>query len=165
MKLRPAALILLAASAGACGSQAAADPMTITEVISNIDRLNGQTVRVAGYLMECAGYECRLYRNRADKEQGERYFRELIADANAGRPLSPTVAEPASVGIGVGDNWEFDVAAAPYRNTYVIITGRVTNRCRHNGEPACSDRSTDLELLSITRWSPPGADAEKDRSR
>ncbi|MDP8993671.1 MAG: hypothetical protein M3N07_01610 [Pseudomonadota bacterium] len=152
-------LVLLAASALSCRSEASGDPMTITDVIANIDRLNGRTVRVAGYLMECGGYECRLYRSQAEKEQGERYFRELVEQANAGRELNPTVAEPPFLGIGVGENWRFDAMAEPFANSYVVITGRVTNQCRDNGEPSCLHRTTDLEPVGITRWTPSGAEA------
>ena len=135
--------------------------MTITDVIANIDRLNGRTVRVAGYLMHCRGYECRLYRSEAEKQQADRYFADLLRDIAAQRPLDPSVPEPPMLGIGPGENWQFDAMAAPFANSYVVITGRVTNRCRHNGEPDCTDRTTDLEPISISRWNPPPGNPQK----
>lgn len=157
MRPERAALILLAAAIPACGSGASADPMTVTEVIRSIDRLNGRTVRVVGYLMECGGYECRLYGSRTDKEQGDRFIDALMRNAHEGRRREPAGDMPSALGIGPGDDRRFDAMAAPFANSYVVLTGRVTNQCRHYGEPACLDRSTDFEPISIARWHPPAA--------
>jgi hypothetical protein len=152
------ALLILAASSPACGS-AHDEPMAITGVIGNIDALNGRTVRVAGYLGECGGYECRLFRNASERTQVDSYYRELMAAAQAGRRPSAIANELPWLGIGSGENREFERLAAPFQNGYVVITGRVTNRCRYNGQPACTGRSTDIEPTEIARWSPPQSDA------
>ena len=162
MRARALALLMLAASSPACGS-APEDPMTITAVIARINALNGRTVQVAGYLGECRGYDCRLFRNaneaRASQAQGDRYLSEVGKAAREGRRLPAAPVEAPWLGIGEGENARFDRAAAPYQNSYVVITGRVTNMCRHNGQPGCVDRSIDVQPTDITRWSPQSSDA------
>lgn len=148
---------ILAAMSATLGTSCDAAPtqpdrvMTITEVIDNIDALNGQRISVTGYLIECMGYDCRLFRSRNDKEQWDRYLAEIL------RRRQSAVAEPPYLGIGIGVGENFDAQAAPYANSYVVITGRVTNRCRYRGEAACTDRSTDLEPEAIRRGQQPSA--------
>ncbi len=133
--------------------------MATTDVIANIGSLNGRTVRVAGYLGDCRGYECRLFPSPSEKALADRYYGELMAAAHEGR--RPTLPEtvPVFLGIGSGENFEFDRRAAPYQNGYVVITGRVTNRCRYNGRPSCTDRTTDVEPTQIERSTPPQSQA------
>lgn len=128
--------------------EAPARVMTVTEVIENIDALDGQRVDVAGYLTACGGYECRLFRNLNDKDQWDRHIEQITRDR------SSTIGTPPLLGIGSGENFDFDTAAAALANSYVIITGTVTNRCRHRGMPACTDRSTDLQPEAVRRGQP-----------
>lgn len=168
MTLRAVALLTLAAATLSCRSEPTAgsgEPMAITDVIANIDGLDGRTVRVAGYLGECFGYDCRLFRNENENAQWDRYISEIIASAHARRDPGATIAEPPALGIGSGENFEFDRTAAPYTNSYVVITGRVSNRCRHNGQPACTDRSTDLEPIGIEPWRRIGGAAQKGKAQ
>jgi hypothetical protein len=156
----PAALFpLILAAIGAGCSAASTDSenrvLTTKDVIENIDELNGKAVRVAGYLGECAGYECNLFLN----PQGQETWKEHIA-AIIQRRQESLPPEPPMLGIGVGKAFEFDRQAAPYTNSYVVITGKVTNRCRYRGQPACTDRSTDLEPTEIEAWQPDGQAAE-----
>jgi hypothetical protein len=160
------ASMLVGALALSCSPEPAdaSRPMTIRDVIANIDALNGQPVRVAGYIGECRGYECQLFENEAGKVQWDRYIADIRADAAAGRQLSPGVAEPPTLGIGAGENRTFDRAAEPYANSYVVITGRVSNRCRFNGQPDCTGRGTDLEPTHIGSWRRSDGSAEKGNS-
>ena len=153
--MRPAlaALIPLAAASPACSSGTFREPMTITDVIENIDRLNGRTVRVAGYLGTCFGYECRLFRNPAEKARWDRWIEQLMTMPESGRRQLPPFEEPPILGIGMGDRNDFDARAERFANSYVVITGRVTNACRYRGLPACTDRTTDLEPTGIASWS------------
>jgi hypothetical protein len=117
------------------------DEMNVETVISRIDALNGKTVSVAGYLGECGGYECALYRTKRDADLTNHWMR----NSRAGRPFE--IVDVPTLGIGTGAN--FDATAAPFTNSYVVIKGIVTNECRFNGKPACTDRSTDLKPVSI----------------
>jgi hypothetical protein len=155
---RPITLLFLGLSTLACGPAPESEPMAITDVIARIDALNGQMIRVAGYLGYCGGYECHLYRSVSDKARADRYI-QAISVPRERRRIPPAASYPPELGIGPGENFEFDRRAAPYNNSYVVITGRVTNACRYHGESACTDRSTDLEPTQIARWSPGGADA------
>lgn len=146
--------LLILGAAGLCGC-AGDDPMAITDVIADIDALNGRSVRVAGYLGPCQGYDCLLFRNEREKARWDRYIAEVMALIHDRRRGRAATAEPPILGIGTGENRGFDRMAAPYTNSYVVITGRVSNRCRHNGQPACTDRTTDLEPTAIEGWQPP----------
>ena len=143
--------------------------MTPDEVVTNIDRLNGQTVTVAGYLSECAGYECVLYTDQKQANLAKAWTDRLQAAAHAKKQFSEKPDSSwylNSLGIGTGGEirpgdksrgttdcyFEFDCKAAKFRHSYVLIKGKVTNRCRFKGEPECLDRSTDLEPISIQAW-------------
>ena len=119
------------------------------EIVPQIDALNGQTVSVAGYLSECGGYDCGLYRTKADSDAWDRFMIALRANSRVQVPDVPIL------GIGGGTNFEFDAKAAPFTHSYVVITGTVTNQCRFEGRPACTDRGPDLNPTAIRTESPP----------
>ncbi len=121
----------------------------VEELIPRIEELNGETVSVAGYLSECGGYDCSLYRTKADSDE----FEEFLTAARANR--RPPVPDVPMLGIGSGTNFDFDAKAAPFTNAYVVITGTVTNECRFQGKPACTDRSPDLKPTAIRAASSP----------
>ena len=135
-------------AAASCGS--ASPPLfTVAELVPRIDELNGKTVRVAGYLGDCSGYECGLYPSKDDFAAWTRTIAELRKGNRPEQPRSPVL------GIGTGEQSEFDSKAVPFTDRYVVITGKVSNQCRSKGEPACTDRSTDLDPISIAAWSGP----------
>jgi hypothetical protein len=126
-------------------------------MIANIDRLNGQTVRVGGYLPECGGYECLLYESQADVLRAKAWF------AAAGKEHKmPTYELPDWVGIG-GDN-DIDRKAAPFVGRYVVITGRADNRCRFHGKWGCTDRGPDIHPGAIEAWQPPSNAAPESKA-
>jgi hypothetical protein len=143
---RASAILALALCSAGCGSTA---PSGVAEVVPQIRALNGKTVRVAGYLGECAGYECRLFVDEAGWKEFQRAVDRLTRSREPQR-------WPVHLGIGVGDKFDFDKKAASFTSSYVVITGRITDQCRddHN-EPGCLDRSTDLEPTNIQSWSQP----------
>jgi hypothetical protein len=150
---RALALLILGAAMPACSS-APDEPMAITDVIARMDALNGRTVRVAGYLGDCIGYDCDLFRNPNEKAQQDRRFEEYRTHRWDQPP--PATPEVPALGIGPGEDFAFDRQMAPYRNSYVVITGRITNHCRdHEGRRGCTDRNTDLLPTQIEHWSPP----------
>jgi hypothetical protein len=128
--------------------------LTVPFVDSRVDALNGQRISVGGYLGECLGHECRLYATKEQFDRDKSWFAAAMA-AN-GRIDVPAPAIPA-VGIGTGPDDDFDGKAAPFVPSYVIITGAVTNRCRFNGVPDCTDRSTDIEPEAIRAGGAPPA--------
>jgi hypothetical protein len=143
-------IILLWALVGtSCGPTASQGVLTVEEVVPRIDELNGQTVSVAGYLSECGGYDCILHRTKADSDAWARVMIVLRANRRVPIPDVPIL------GIGSGTNFDFDAKAAPFANSYVVITGTITNQCRFQGRPACTDRGADLNPTAIRAGSPP----------
>ncbi|HEV2748470.1 MAG TPA: hypothetical protein VGW34_14385 [Allosphingosinicella sp.] len=142
-RIRSAAIRLLTLVGTSCGPAASDKVLTVEEVVPRIDELDGQTVSVAGYLSECEGYDCILYRNKEDADERERFLVAIRVNKRAPVPDRPML------GIGTGTKLEFDAKAAPFRNSYVVITGTITNKCRYQGKSACTDRTTDLEPTEI----------------
>ena len=141
--------ILVAAASMSCDTQR---HKPVAEVVKSVHALNGQTVTVAGYLAECAGYECRLYRDQAHAKQTQIWLQKSLTTRIRGE-LPPGDPLNAALGIGSGNSHEFDRKAAPFQHSYVLITGKVTNMCRdEDGKVGCTDRSTDLESMSIRAW-------------
>jgi hypothetical protein len=146
--------------AAACGVIAAEPPLfTVAELVQRIDELNGKKVRVVGYLAGCQGYSCDLYPSKQDVAVWHRAYAELRSDGpSKGPPKLPDLpvlgigTGKAVDGQGAGDAFAFDKMAEPFTNSYVLITGKVTNRCRDKGERGCTDRSPDLEPTGIARW-------------
>jgi hypothetical protein len=119
--------------------------MTVEQVVPRIDELNGQTVSVAGYLANCGGYDCPLFRNKDDADEWARFMVEARSSAHPNLSL----ANHPILGIGTGTNFDFDAKAAPFTHSNVVITGTITNICRFEGRPACTDRSPDLLPAAI----------------
>lgn len=144
-------MALVSLTAAAACHAAPRTVVSVHEVLANMDRLNGRTVRVGGYLPECGGYDCELFANEAD---GRRWA-GMLAILKTGR--KPVVQEPEWLGIGFST--DFDRRAASLVGHYVVITGSVDNRCRYHGEPGCIDREPDIHPQSIQAWRPPSAPA------
>ena len=154
---RPVIGLLLALATMACGTASSTKPITVEEFITQIDRLNGQTVSVTGYISECGGYDCRLYRNKAESDEVDRAMSAIrVALAEGATDVSgfPFPSHP-SVSIGTGARFSFfDLRASFYANSYVVITGRANNQCYLEGR-ACFDRAADLEPIVIRSASAP----------
>jgi len=146
---RSAVALLLAIAGHSCGPAPPHRVLTVEEVVPRIDALNGQVVSIAGYLPRCAGYDCILFRTKADSDAWDRVMIALRTNRRVRIPDLPIV------GIGSRADFDFDAQAAPFTNAYVVITGTVTNMCRFEGKPACTDRTTDLWPTAIRAGSPP----------
>ena len=140
-------------------TKAAPAVQTVAEIEPRIHALNGKTVSVGGYLGECAGFECRLFVDKAGWDKfvaSANGTMEAIRRHNRGEKVDPSAllfTEPQHLGIGSGAG--FDQKAAGLTQRYVVITGRITDECRGpNNEPGCIDRSTDLEPTDIREWTP-----------
>lgn len=156
--LRSVAGLFLALSTMACEGQSSKQPFTVDEFISEIDQLNGQKVVVTGYLGECEGLSCRLYRNKKESEEVDRAMSDIRAAITKGvRNVSgfPFPNHPA-VSIGTGSQFSFfDFRAYFYTRSYVVITGQANSQCRLEGKFFCFDRAGELEPISIRSASHP----------
>ena len=149
--LRPVVGLVLALSTAACSSSVAEQPHTVEEFIAKIDQLNGQTVRVTGYLGECEALSCMLYRNKADSDDVDRAMADIRAALDEGATDVSGFPFPdhPSVSIGPGSEFSFfDLRAYFYAGGYVVITGEATNRCRSRNV-MCFDRVGDIQPASI----------------
>jgi hypothetical protein len=146
-RVRSLGLLLLAFIGASCGSAEPERVLTVEQVVPRIDELNGQTVSVAGYLADCGGYDCSLYRNKDDADEWTRF---MVAP----RPSLPIPDHPV-LQIGSATNFDFDAKAAPFTHRNVVITGTITNICRYHGRPGCTDRGPDLIPAAIRAGSPP----------
>lgn len=132
-----------------CGVPVSQTVLTVEELVPRIDELDGRFVSVTGYLPVCQGYTCILYRTKRDFDESERAWAAYHRDRKAKLPDFPVL------GVGSGANFEFDEKAAAFVGRYVVITGTVTNYCRFEGKPACTDRTTDLKPETIRAGRPP----------
>jgi hypothetical protein len=148
---RPFIILSLALAIMACDNAPAQRVITVDEFITRIDQLNGQTVRVIGYLGECQGNSCHLYRQKAESADVDRAMsamRAALAEGATDVSGFPVPGHPAA-SIGTGSQFSFfDLRASFHSGSYVVITGRASNQCRSEGR-ACFDRAGDLEPDSI----------------
>lgn len=154
---RPVTGLFLALATMACGAASSAKPITVDEFITQIDRLNGQTVRVTGYISECEINSCILYRNKAESDEVDRAMSvRRAAHEEGAKDVSglPFPNHPA-ISIGPGSRFSFfDMRASFYAKSYVEIAGQATDRCRSKGV-ICFDRVGDLEPIAIRSASAP----------
>ena len=130
------------------------EPLRVHETIKNIHALDGKTVRVTGYLGVCEGYDCGLFENQQDA-----YRLDQIMTAVRRGERSDLDGLPDWLGIGSGN--DADKRLAPFTNSYVMITGKLSDHCRDEQlRMGCSDRASELETIeSVAKWSPPSSDA------
>lgn len=149
---------LLAVATVGCGSAPSKKPLTVDQVISQIDKLNGRTVSIVGYLSRCEGYDCRLYRNKAESDDVDRSMTAMrkALDAGASDVSGFSFPNHPALGIGTGSRYSFfDLRASFFANGYVVVTGKVSNACRSKNV-VCFDRSSELEPSAIRAASLPG---------
>jgi len=108
-------------------------------MLKSIHALDGETVKVRGYMASCAGYDCGLFAS----EQAHKDFWRVVENQSGNQDL------PDFLSIGYDE--EFDRKAAPLMGRYVVVTGRVHDECRDLlGQPQCTDRAPDLEPIAIS---------------
>ncbi len=150
------ALALGAATAllGSCGQ--APQLLTVDKYLAQCEALKGKPVRLAGYLGECAGYDCHM---TASKQAWDSYLAAF--KRSAGHNTSPEALKTARAAldemqaipmIGIGGDEAFDRQAAPFQNHYVVITAQVSkDSCTVAGG---TDRSAGIEPSDIRAWTP-----------
>ena len=151
---RTAIGLLLAFVTIACDT-ASSEPITVDEFITQIDRLNGQTVNVTGYLGECYVHSCHLYRSKAESDDVDRAMAAMRAALDEGATDVSGFQFPnhPAVSIGAGSQF-FDMLIYFYEGDYVVVTGKASNRCRSK-ERFCFDRVGDLDPVTIRSASAP----------
>ena len=111
---------------------------TVHEVLDNMNWWNGSVIRVAGYMPSCGGYDCALFQSK----QEQRDFWRIISDRNS--------KDEAPDFLSIAHDEAFDRKAPAFAGKYVIVTGKVSTRCRSfDGEPQCLDRASEIEPTSI----------------
>ena len=113
------------------------------QVVAAIDDLDGKTVRVQGYLGTCAGYDCELFVNQADRNS-------WLQGKGSREQAYKRIAY-----LSIGSAIDFDRKAAPLQNRKVMITGTVSNHCRRGffgffKRNVCTDRADDIRPIDIT---------------
>ena len=155
---RPVIGLLLALTTMGCSAASSTKPIKVDEFITQIDRLNGQTVSVIGYISECEVLSCGLYRNKAESDEVDRAMsaiRAALAEGATDVSGFPFPNNPV-VSIGTGSRFSFfDLRASFYANSYVVITGQASNQCLSEGRSVCYDRAADLEPMAIRSASAP----------
>lgn len=149
------ALALCAATAllGSCGQ--APQLLTVDKYLAQCEALKGKPVQLAGYLGECAGYDCHM---TASKQAWDRYLDAF--KRSAGSPKATPEGRKAQRAaweemqsvpmIGIGGDEAFDRQAAPFQNRYVVITAQVAkDSCTGAGG---TDRSAGIEPSDIRAW-------------
>ena len=117
--------------------------MSVTEVLKNLDELNGKSVEVQGFMPECGAYSCVLF---ANEQLSKDFWR--IANGPDRKVELPDF-------LSVGFDEAFDRKAGPLAGRYVVVRARVSNKCRPGGVPSCTDRADDLIPLDIAPLGPP----------
>ena len=153
LKLLGLALIFLLTTA--CANR---QPLGVHETIKNIHSLDGQVVKVAGFLGECGGYDCGLFETKQDYER----LSQIMRDARSGgRPDLDQMPDWLGIGSGKlvcpspsarsGCYYDVDTKLAPFTNNYVVITARISDLCRDQQlRMGCSDRAPELQkVLSV----------------
>lgn len=143
-----AAFVLAALLAASASCDSRKPVLSIDDVIGRIDALNGETVRVGGFLPSCMGYDCGLYRSEAEARRSTEMLRALAKHQRLKDEELPEM-------LGIGGDEDFDRKAAPFVGRYVLITGTVDNRCRYHGKLGCTDRAPEIHPKAIEAWRPP----------
>lgn len=134
----------------AAGYTAALPLVTVDTLLAQCDAFKGKQVQLAGYLGECAGYECFLAVDEA------RWADFVSAFNNARGHQSPAKHAEAWSRVNalwpVGVGWEeaFDRKAGPLRHSYVVISGAIAkDSCDGRGG---TDRSYGINPTDIRAW-------------
>lgn len=151
--IRGPALLAATAMLGSCGEP---QLLTVDRYLAQCEALRGGQVRVAGYLGNCSGYDCALY---ADKARARAYFdyfaslaRTTRIEDKAARKAALDKLGDAPRSIGIGGDQAFDRKAAPFQNSYVVLTGVVAkDSCTGEGS---LDRGWGIDPSHIRAWTP-----------
>jgi hypothetical protein len=147
------ALVLGALAVSGCGASSAVPLVTVQQLLAQCDAYKGTPVRLAGYLGECAGYECHVAIDKAHYARWVGAFNATLSMKHNNPAFSEAWSRVDALWpVGVGGNPTFDSRAGPLQNSYVVITGRVAkSNCTGAGG---TDRSAGIEPTDIRAWTP-----------
>jgi len=112
--------------------------------MQSIHILDGNTVKVQGYMATCGGYSCGLFAS----EHAHAEFWRIANDGNS--------KEDFPEFLSIGYDKTFDRKAGPLSRHYVVVTARVSDECRDMfGRIKCTDRASDLIPIDISLRSNP----------
>jgi hypothetical protein len=116
----------MALALGSCGESPL---LTFDQYLAQCETIKGKPVRAAGYLGTCAGYECELFANKAQRQAWMQYIVALQDLARTGDPqkrrAKQAAIKPSPTKVGIGSANDFDRRAERFQYSYVVITGRV----------------------------------------
>ena len=158
--LKVIGVLVLVMLSSACGAR---EPLGVRETIKNIHALNGKTVRVTGYLGQCGGYDCGLFETKQDYDRLSRIMREARSGGRANLDRMPDWLGISSGELDCpnpsareGCHFSVDQQAAPFQNSYVVITGKISDLCRDEQlRMGCTDRAPELTPIDFAKWTPP----------
>jgi hypothetical protein len=134
----------------AAGCTAAVPLVTVDKLLAQCDAFKGKLVQVAGYLGECAGYECHLAVDEARWVAFVTAFDNTRAHQSHAKQAEAWSRVSALWPIGVGGDEAFDRKAGPFQQSYVVISGTIaTDSCDGQGG---TDRSYGIMPTDIRAW-------------
>lgn len=148
--------LALGAAMALLGGCSQAPLLTVDKYLAQCEALKGKPVRLAGYLGECAGYDCHMTTGRQAWDAYSDAFRraaDTTATPEARRAEREAWEKMQSIPmIGIGGDEAFDRQAAPFQHHYVVITAQVAkDSCTGAGG---TDRSAGIEPSDIRAWTP-----------
>ena len=124
--------------------------MTVDKLLAHCSAFLGKPVRLAGYLGECAGYECHIAVDKARWGAFVAAFNNTRGQPDADRRAAAWSRVDTLWPVGVGGDKAFDRKAAPYQQRYVVIAGRIDDHsCDGQGG---TDRSPGIHPTDIRPW-------------
>jgi hypothetical protein len=137
--------------------------VTVAEVLAHCDAYKGKFVHVAGYLADCGGYDCGVFRNKSHWSD----FRKAWADEqridNADRKANDAAWARirALWPMGVGFDSGVEPKLTAHNDRYVIIAGRI-DKSSCDGSNGM-DRSEGIHPADVRVWTKAaGAPADAD---
>ena len=134
----------------AAGCTAAVPLVTVEKLLAQCDAFKGKRVQVAGYLGECAGYECHL---AVDKDRWAALvsaLKDTRAPQSHAKQAEALSRVHALWPMGVGGGAAFDRKAGPFQQSYVVISGTIAkDSCDGQGG---TDRSYGINPTDIRAW-------------
>jgi len=134
----------------AVGCSAAVPLVTVEKLLAQCDAFKGKRVQVAGYLGQCAGYECGLAVDQAHWAGFVSAFNNAHAHQSEAKRAEAWSRVSALWPVGVGGDQAFDRKAAPFQRSYVVISGTIAkDSCDGQGG---TDRSYGINPTDIRAW-------------
>ena len=133
-------VVAAALSLSACGALPAnkSKVRTVQQVLDNMNLWNGSVLRVRGYMASCGRHDCAIAQTKEDHER----FWQIANDPKSKAELPDFLS--------IGYDPAFDRKAGKLAGRYVIVTGKISTKCRtFSGKHRCLDRAGDILPIDI----------------